>query len=73
MLSACTSCAVKQREIPKPKRPMSGWICYLKTCAKETDTSYMDCIKNSDRKEEMYKGHEDEWKREALNKCPRGI
>ena len=73
MLSVCTTCAVKQREVPKPKRPISGWICYLKTCTKETDMKYQECMQDSARKEKEYNPKKDFWAKEASAGCRSGM
>lgn len=72
MLNICTTCAVKQREVPKTKRPISGWICYLKTCTKESDMDYRDCMQDSARKEEIYNPKKPFWGKEASTGCPSG-
>lgn len=78
MLNVCSTCATQGevRDTVKKlrKKPMSGWICYLKTCAKEeANMSYMDCMKDASRKEKLYNTNKLEWKQEALNGCPRGV
>jgi len=63
----------RQKIVPIKKRtsPKSGWICYLKTCNKEEpEMNYKDCMKDVERKELTYKGHEVKWKQEALAGCP---
>lgn len=77
MLNVCSACATQSevRESVKKlrKKPISGWICYLKTCAKEEpEMNYMDCMKDTGRKERLYNNNKAEWKQEALNDCPRG-
>ncbi|GAG33398.1 unnamed protein product [marine sediment metagenome] len=73
MLNVCTTCAVKQRDVPKPKKPISGWICYLKTCTKESDMDYRDCMKDSARKEKEYNPKKKHWAEEAAAGCPSGV
>ena len=77
MLNVCSTSAT-QGDIRKTvkdlrKKPISGWICYLKTCNQENkELSYNDCMRDAPRKEELYFGHQNEWKKEALEGCLRG-
>ncbi|MFW9880518.1 MAG: hypothetical protein ACFFG0_46205 [Candidatus Thorarchaeota archaeon] len=55
------------------KKSVSGWVCYLKTCAKEEpEMNYMQCMKDTARKAEKYNPLKEEWKQKAINGCPSG-
>lgn len=63
--------AERGEEITKkePKK-ISGWVCYLKICAKKEDMSYMECMKDKKRKEKEYYPKKDYWQEEAQKGCP---
>jgi len=50
----------------------SGWICYLKNCAKTTNLTYLDCMKDEVRKDREYFPKTEYWDKEALKGCPSG-
>lgn len=52
---------------------MNSWICYLKTCAKETNMTLMDCAADKPRRDREYYPKKEYWHTEALKGCPRGM
>lgn len=77
MLNVCriSHSPIKADKEPKErKKSTSGWVCYLKTCAKEEpEMTYMQCMKDTQRKEEKYNPFKDEWKQKALEGCQSGL
>lgn len=53
----------------KKKRAMTGWVCYLKTCAKQGEMNYMDCMKDGERKKAEYEPKKEYWKEQAEKGC----
>jgi len=64
---------MKMKSIPITSRRMNAWICYLKTCAKETNNTYLECVQDKARKQREYYPKKEYWEQEALKGCPRGI
>lgn len=73
MLNICIIRDGKPEKVPKKKRAMSGWVCYLKTCAKTTDLSYRDCMRNEPGRETEYYPKKAFWAAEAAKGCPSGV
>ncbi|HEC37839.1 hypothetical protein LCGC14_0223260 [marine sediment metagenome] len=69
--------------IPKPKRPLNRWNCYLKWCSSQSfegeTLDFQTCMKSSDEKysgtlgwkirQTEYNGKEDSWKDKADEGC----
>lgn len=81
IVDTCSEWFAIPSEVPKPKRKlkpkkekkMSGWVCYLKTCAKESDMDYRGCMKDESRKDKEYYLKKPYWITEAKKGCPSGL
>lgn len=74
MLNVCrishTPLKTGEKPVKERKRSMSGWVCYLKTCAAEEPTmDYRQCMKDTNRKEAKYEPFKEDWKQKALEGC----
>jgi len=69
-------------QLPRIKRPMNGWNCYLRWCkdqnAGNQPLDFATCMKSSDKykdslgwqiRQTEYNGKEDYWKQEAKKGC----
>ncbi|KKN34018.1 hypothetical protein LCGC14_0797790 [marine sediment metagenome] len=69
-------------KMPKVKRPMNGWNCYLRWCKDQTveneQLDFATCMKSSDKyegslgwkiRQEEYNGKEESWKKKATEGC----
>jgi hypothetical protein len=54
---------------PTTSRGSNSWICYLKNCAKTTNLTYLDCVKDKMRAKREYYPKKDYWEQEALKGC----
>jgi hypothetical protein len=72
MLSTCLPPEVITivKKKPKTTKRMNAWICYLKKCARTTDLTYLDCVKDKPRAKREYYPKKDYWESEALKGCP---
>ena len=59
-----------KKVVAKTDKRMNAWICYLKTCAKKTDNTYLDCVKDKPRAKKEYYPKKDYWDSQALKGCP---
>lgn len=55
---------------PKRKRPLTGWNCYLKWCAKKTERSFPECLTDEKLKSTVYHIHKPKWNELAKQDCP---
>ena len=55
---------------PKAETPKSAWLCYLKTCAKTTPKTYLDCMKDKLHVKAEYYQKKAYWERQVLKGCP---
>lgn len=71
LISSCAQGAVKGAAIAvKPKRAMTGWNCYLKTCATEDNgLNFPACMQDKGRKESKYTPKKEEWNERAKQGC----
>ena len=70
ILSTCLPPQVITVVKKKVKKAITSWICYLKKCAKTTDLTYRDCLKDKPRAKKEYYPKKEFWEQEAIKGCP---